>query len=999
MEILAPGALMAELAGVITSPAEGKEAAKVVDMRPEPSRPKDKAEFDALAPGSRFIDPEGSERVKPYMPQSEADFANVPEGAQFLDPEGQLRTKPTFEPVDLTAQTLYDMAVTPSEKKRALEREYPGKVKQDAQGYYVEDKGKFYRPGRSWESYAGGAAAVAAPTIGAVLGGIGGAAAAAPTGPGAIAGAAAGGAGGALLGQTFNDMVLQLAGVYDRSLGQEAANLAIAGMGGAAGAGIGTGLGAVFPTGKALVQRGISAAPEMAAKFLGAELEPMSKAVGISKKALAAGVKHPVVPPSAVFPESPHLQNIGEVFYPAFYTDKPWKKAAEAYYEGQAGHILDQLGIKREESLLSPSEAIPTRATGEKVMQRTLEESARADAALRRALEKRAEELRAGLPEKMAQREAIQRTAEESRNAAQKLIDQGFKDIEHDTDTAFKVAGASGNTGDLWEHIGNKFQAIRRGIGERARHWYGRYDEMTGGHTFSSEDLAATAQDMLDELPEEFKARNPSLVRQLAKLAGSEGEGPAISRFGGPEYTPGTTEATQLTYGQLHDLRSLFRGSADWYTLSSDFKNGALKRFSRIIDDAIHDPNAPPAVRQAAPFLDMVDKWYAKNIKIFEASQIKAIMKGLEAGEPADPAALYKTVVREGHTDLIERIKKMVGPNLWSGVRAADTRAMLDAAKTLEPGVIDARKFAAEVLDRHRGNVLDVVHGKEASAKLLAQARAIEQLAGRLDIPVAPTDTLTQVVAKAREAMDAAKAEARDDPLKVLGRETSKIENMQKRVPQQLKAQRKGDPLAFLYDASTGAMDAVDKILGSEDLILATAARFGENSPEFNALREVYVQRFFEGGPNLAAKIKNISPDVQQIMFPGVTHSQMQLLADEMSFIMQRRSMAGSTAGGMKAMSMVEHPISGEVGKYIPSLTGGLVAEPANAAGRAVRGKIYKTITMLAMRPATLRWLERGLLRGTKPEKEAMRAILRRAMLKGAGIGAGISELLTQEMR
>ena len=37
-------------------------------------------------------------------------------------------------------------------------------------------------------------------------------------------------------------------------------------------------------------------------------------------------------------------------------------------------------------------------------------------------------------------------------------------------------------------------------------------------------------------------------------------------------------------------------------------------------------------------------------------------------------------------------------------------------------------------------------------------------------------------------------------------------------------AARRNDPLGFLYKPTTGATEAVDKILGSEDMILAAAA-------------------------------------------------------------------------------------------------------------------------------------------------------------------------------
>lgn len=933
----------------------------------------DNAAFEALAPGTKFKDQSGTEFVKPWIVNSDTDYARVPEGAIFQDAQGKRYRKPEFEGVGFTAQSLYDMSVTLKERKKALEFEYPGKVKEDAEGLYVDDNGTFRRPGRGAAKYTGFAAGAAAPVTGAVLGSLGLGAVGGPVG------AVAGGGTGAMLGQGFNDIILGLAGVLDRTPGEELVNQGLAAVGGMAGAGVGRGISMVVPSLKAGVSAAGAALPRAAAHFLGAQPETLKQARQLAEQGV-------MVPPSAWAHESPHLQNLVEVFDPAFRTNKPLQESAAAYYEQEGKKLLEQTGVQRTESLLSPTSEISTLEAGERIMQRTLNDQATADTALRNALEKRAAEIRSGMPERQAQREAVLKAAEDSRNAAQKLIDQGFKDIDRDAEAAFKIAEAGGKTGELWQNIGNKFQAIRQGISARAKYWYGRYDEMTGGATTSSQELSNSARQMIKELPEEFKARNPSLVQKLEKLGAQYDEHGQLVK-----------EAEELTYGQLHDLRSLFRGSADWTTLSSDFKNGALKRFSNEIDRMIHDPAAPEHVRAAGRFLDVVDKWYAKNIKIFNASQIKAVMKGLEAGEPADPAALYKAIIKEGHTDLIERVKKMVGPNLWAGVKAADTRAMLDAAKTLEPGTVDAKKFVREVLERHRAGLLASVHGSEAN-KLLEQARAIEQLEGRLPITAQPGDTMGQVIAKARAAEDAAKEAARKDPLGELAKESRRIEaslqNWEKGASGRMRGMRRNDPLAFLYDPTTGGIEAVDRILKDEDLILAAAARFGENSSEFNMLRRIYSQRILQGTMAPGKRLSSAAPEVQQLMFPGTTLKQFQTLADNMDFLMSRRGMARTTAGSMSAMSKVEHPIGGGiVGRVVSKVP--VLGTAADATARAIRGKFYALITKLATSPATFRWVEKGL-NGTAEERAAVKVFTDAVLQKGSAVGAGVGEAAYQ---
>ena len=86
-------------------------------------------EFDKIEPGKIFTDPSGNRRQKPYTVRDEREFEALPEGAQFIDPDGNLRQKPKYEGVDYTANTLYNMAANDKERRHALERSYPGKIR------------------------------------------------------------------------------------------------------------------------------------------------------------------------------------------------------------------------------------------------------------------------------------------------------------------------------------------------------------------------------------------------------------------------------------------------------------------------------------------------------------------------------------------------------------------------------------------------------------------------------------------------------------------------------------------------------------------------------------------------------------------------------------------------------------------------------------------------------------------------------------------------------
>jgi hypothetical protein len=944
--------------------------------KPRISTPEEAAK---LSPGTSFIGPDGKERVVPHKVERPEQIANIPDGADFVGPDGKLRQKPKYEGIDFTAQTLYDMGVNDKERKRALERSYPGKVKDDpAGGFYVDDDGVSRKPGRGVSKVTGAVASAAAPTILSVLGALGGGAAGtvAP-GAGNVAGAAAGGAGGAMLGQTFNDIIMGLAGTYDRTRGEEAAEMALAGMGGMLGAGTGRGISTVVPSIKSGLSAATAAAPGAVRSFLGAGEADLKTASSLADKGVA-------VPPSAWAKEAPHLQNVVEVFDPAFHTNQPLLESATAHYEKSAGEILQTLGIKDPGSLTKPIADVPTKEAGEAIMRKTLGELASADEKMQAALEAKKAATATGAPEQVAQRETILKASDEARTAAQKVIDAGYKDIEVDIKTGMQVAKAGHNSGDLWGAVGQKLVAVRRAVGDRATVMYDAADQAAGGHLPNIEGLPHQAEGFLQQLPPDFQSKYPDIVRKLRDLAGIRDE----------KTGEWVKEPVNPTFGQLHNIRSQMRANINYSDLTPDIREGTYKFFAGKVDSILHDVDAVPELQLSSQILDGTDRWYADNIKLFNAQQVKAVMRGLESGEPADPANLYNVVVKSGQTDLTSAIKEKVGPNLWAGVKAADMTALLDASKTLTPGVIDGRTFAREVLERVRNNTLEVVHGKEASEKLIEQARRIEMLAGRLEIPVRPGDTVTQVIARARQAEELAKAEAKRDPLSALGKEMKKVEIEHKREAAKAAAERRKDPLGFLYNPTTGASEAVEKILGSEDLILASAAKFGEQSPEFEMLRQVWAQRMLTGGMRPGAELAKVSPEIQQIMFPGVTLEQMRVLAREMDFLLDTRAGSRGTAQGMAAMAKVEHPWGTGIGGKAVG-TAAKVIPGSSAGARAALGAYYGTVRKIMTSPALLRWLEKGLT-GSKEDREAVRASISAVLQKGGAVGAGAGEAAVQ---
>lgn len=981
---------MADFATMLGTPeSAGPEAFADIGLKTV----KTPEEAAKLEPGTEFLDPSGKRRTVPYRPKTLDEADVLPEGAQFVDPFGKLRQVPVASDLDFTTQTLYNMAANNKERQKILEKSYPGKVKQNPRTgeFYIDDNGKLIKPRGFSESPGAFVVGQAAPALGSAVGEtagglFGGALGSAEPGAGTIAGGLAGGvlggAAGGAAGQAFNDAILELAGVYDRTKGEEAEQLGLSAAFGGAGTAIGRGIGAAAPAIKGAIQ---NALPAAAAKFLGADPEALQTAIRLR----GPKGEGPLVAPSRWAKEAPHLHLLVEKFDPTFHTQNPLRQSATKHYEENAKAVLEGLGAKVPKKITEPEAAVSTEKAGETILGRSRAELAAADEKLRATLLTQRTAAQTGAAGQSAYMETLRAAERESRAAADKVIDDGFKAIDADISTAMGAVKAGKNSGELWQQVGDKLRKIKTAIGARAKVRYDQADQLAGEHLPDISGLPQLATEMLAQMPEGFEGKYPAIVKQIRDMAGVE----KLDKAGNPT-GEWAKEPVHPTFGQLHQLRTVLRNSINYYDLTPDFKEGALKYFAQKVDAVLHDKNAVPALQAAAHMLDETDKWYGKVIKPLTDKNIQAVISGLESGLPADPKMLYNTIVKEGRTELTNKVRKLVGPTLWAAVKAADTQEMLDSAKTLTPGVIDGRRFARAVLDRYRTGMLDAVHGSDA-ARLLDQARSIEILEGRLDIPSRPGDTINDVIKRARLAAEVAKAQAKKDPLTLLNKEMKNIEREHGREAARMRQQRANDPLAFLYKPTTGATEAVDRILGNEDLILASAARFGPNSPEFNMLRQVWAQRILQGSLQPGKHLEKVSEEVQRVMFPGVTLDQMRTLAKDMDFLMGRSELAHGMAG-LSAIAKVEHPFGGlpagkTIGKVLNIATLGLGAPIA----RGTLGAFYKFVREGVNNPAFLRWVEKGL-KGDDAARQLVKQTVQRRMQLGGAAGAGAGEALYQ---
>ena len=930
--------------------------------------------------------------------ESDHDFNALPEGAEFTDPDGNKFKKPAYEPVNFTTQTMHSMAVSDREKRKILEKGYPGsEIVDTPDGPVVNDNGVMRKPGKigSVGSAAGMVSGNLAPVAGSILGGIGGAGlgtAGAP-GVGTLGGGVAGAVAGGAAGQYFNDIIMKLNGTYDRTPGEELSDKLGGIAANAAGEAGGQAIAGFVPSIKAGVSNVSGALPKIANSFLGAGKENLAKARGIAElgekpaEGPFAGIRRMVgntdtetpVGVSTWAKDAPHLSDVQEIFNPAFDLRQPLKRGAETAYERMTPDLLEKQGVGAVDDLVSPTAPVATRKAGKLLSDKAIEQSSVVDAKWDQELAARKAALETGAATDASQSAAIHQLAAERQANASHLVQAGLDQVDRTADQAVRAAAQGTNTGDLWQAVGTQVQAVRTALGQRYRDTaQAAYHLVHPGATIDAAPLAATATDFLESFPPEFRGRfSPTLVRDIERLGQRTGEE--------GEELPAT-----VSLEELHNIRSGLRSAADWYDLPSDTKNGALKYFSHQVDNLIQQAGEHPAFSDAVRLLNENDRWFAAERPVFNSREMRTVLRGLESGEPADPEQLFKALVRPGSTDLIARTEQVVGPNLWNGVRAAQRQQWLRNARAGQfDNTVDAGKFASEVLDAHNNGTLFAVQGRQQGEALLQQAQQIAMLDGRLDVNFRPNDTAFDVFREARLAAERAAKEADTNPLAVLTQQTRQVV---RDVARERNEGRRTDPLRFLTDKSFGYDRAVNKILESPDLIMAAAQRFDEDSAEFNALRAVWTEKMFKGTLKPGARMSNEAKEVQQLML-GTNLPTAQKIAEDMAFITSASGLKRpDAAGGMTTMQMKNHPIAGRAGvlskasKIVPGL---------NAGGRSAIAAYLSLMSKLMQSPATLRWLEKGY--ATSPEfSNTARPYLQQIMARGGAAGAGASQALYQ---
>jgi hypothetical protein len=1008
-------------------PLTGDEFGRTPEQLPQPDPILDlrasktpEEDFAKLAPGGSFINPKGEKRSKAYRLQKDEDIYDVPDGAYFTPPGSQeVRQKPVAEGIGAEAQTIYSMAATEDAQKQVLKKYYPNaEIRTTPKGHeLLIGDNKVLRPGVGWGGAVGEGIAELAPVTGMVLGALlgGGAGTLAEPGGGSLAGGVMGAMGGAALGRQVNNQMLALAGIHQSIPEQLTADVKEAAWAGVGEIG-GRAVGGVYQAGKTAFRAGtglkgfggnvgqnlaaglesIGINPERARYLTGATPESATMARDITQK---SGKPSGLVPPSVSMPETPMLAKM-EAFHSTFMGRNTFAEAAEEYANQEGRKLAEDkaIGIELKPAsetkypLTRATEKVSTEKVGKLALERAQQQMRAADHVEEELHRQNIEEYLEAKVMPHGGREVIKANYERAVNilktahqavkdAATNFVQEAMKDVKRDVDLALKALKLDENPGAAWRMAAEKMKGYTAATKQRARRMYNASRKAGGNRAIDSSSLYAYAEDFLRKLPQVVRDKYPTELEDVAALATAGAKGKPV----------------HLNFAQLHLLRSWLRHGIDWSDLTPDMREGALRNLESKVNELLHSNKAPALAKE---LLDSADAWYKENIPFLNHSMVKTVIHGLEENAPPNINALAKLFFDPERTEAVRRVREIVGERTWKLVQDAHVQDLMNQSKALQEGMIDANKFASHVLELERNGLLESAYDAKTAKRLLESARNVGRLKGEIPLKAETGDTLTSLMRRAEAlAAEVEKLEGAN-PLDIIDKELKQFDINFEKAMSALRQKRKADPLGFLFNdtMSAKAVDAANKILRSQDLIMAAKRRFGPTSSVFNALRVGFVHRWLQRPwaklGQMRAELggeKGMTEEVQALMFPGTTLKQMHTLVNELDYLFSRGTtgdVAASLAAGSRVMNAAGHiplPPLGTVGKFI------MATPVANTVSRFVLGKAYSLVMEAVSHGDFLAWLASEVEAGGA-RKEAARAVLRKRMGMGLGMAGAAYE-------
>lgn len=808
--------------------------------------------------------------------------------------------------------------------KDSVKREFDANHQPTSPFYIVKDGKKIVPTGGDMlstgsASLVAGAPQMAGSTAGAMRGAATGAQLGSRFGPtggaiGGVLGSIAGAGGGAALGKVVQEATKAAQGMHRKDTAEELQALYIEGLVGSAGEGgarlLGGAVGLPFSKGLlgGAVRPGIS--------------DTTSESRALTESVLRKGAVPPTITALPGMKVTQFHQAIAEKLFGRFGDTKNL-----AFIVGEIESALRKSGIPEADlpaalDQVLHSQAISTKALGEKLSAKAAEKST---------------QLLSDVDRAKASVETARTAQQEAQEASGKAIHEAeLKHFDAEIDARVKALGDSvgpppqaglpkGQT--LPEQAATAIEGERKLLSDQAKPLYQSIWKMAPNPILPVPHMRAEAQEMIEALP----ALKNTVVGQIAELD------------------------KPLTLEEAHTLRTKLRELSKPMNLAaSGLDKGRIRKLLLQIDGAFDAASERGDVGGAVLMMRDVDKHYFEGIRKFEDARLNSVVKSVKSGLPPTPQTVAEYMTNPKFAAHTEEFKKILGPELWKQVQAADFKNLI--AESTRKGQLDAGAMLAAI-DK-RGPAFAITHGPAEVKELKAIA---QRLAERPEaVPIAAVDT-PQVLTSMRaldRALTAHKSFTEQEWLASMAKP------------------------GFEHDA------ALSHIIqpGHEDRLVRALGFFGQTSPEAAEIRQTFLKTVLKKAVTTTktGTGQTIDPAAMRRALSGYTDRQLEMLLPngggrdllylakqaEHLFPKPEGNVAGFVAGAIKAAlpfgavaGLSGHPGAGE----------GIGGTALGAGAEAL------AFGFLMSRPAVMRYLVNGLQNETTREatKQMFRSLVR----------------------
>jgi len=346
-----------------------------------------------------------------------------------------------------------------------------------------------------------------------------------------------------------------------------------------------------------------------------------------------------------------------------------------------------------------------------------------------------------------------------------------------------------------------------------------------------------------------------------------------------PEKMPlGETQRIRTILGEMGEFTDMMPGVA-----KRDF-NDLRHAVNSSIQAAALDPAAGPAIR----LLRKMDDTYREGIRKFGDAEINQMVAQAKTGIMPDPGVIADKVLAPGNLSRARTMREMVGPDVWKRVAAADMDNMLGrggSAVDPQTGDISARKFAALIADKDKSGMLELTYGPSVARQMRLYGKRMDARGGKVPAEVLTPDNFGQTMRQLETAQQA--------------RDAFLSRNF----------------LSELSDPKKMPDDAINFVAspGQQTKLAQTQAFFSDDSPQMEAIRKQAREELLHSaivvtgsgattsiaGDGIENALSRWTPRQQEILFPDGLAADMGRLAREIRFMYPRNPNA--VAGGMAA--------------------------------------------------------------------------------------------------